>query len=150
MKINVYLSAALYLLKWNCFWTVLHPYCKNVGIVNKLTVSDDLTHFDFCLGKYLLILLERGGEGPEQECKRSNHFTILIILSQCQGLKVSAISTRPGASSLPCLASHQNPFFSTSPNPTMALAKIMTSLDGCPLPGKLKQKRDLILCFIFM
>lgn len=66
MKINVYLSPASYLLKRNCFWIVLHAYCKNVGIVNKLTVSDDLTHFDFCLGKYLLILLEREGEGPEQ------------------------------------------------------------------------------------
>jgi hypothetical protein len=43
-------------------WVLNSAACVlwNVGIVSKLTVSDDLTHFDFYLGKYLLILLERG------------------------------------------------------------------------------------------
>lgn len=41
----------------------------NVGIVSKLTVSDDLTHFDFYLGKYLLILLGREGEVLSRKAK---------------------------------------------------------------------------------
>lgn len=41
----------------------------NAGIVSKLTVSDDLTHFDFYLGKYLLILLGREGEVLSRKAK---------------------------------------------------------------------------------
>lgn len=32
----------------------------------------------------------------------------------------------------------------------MAVAEIKTTLDSCPLPGKRKQERDLILCFHFV
>lgn len=69
-----------------CFLIVLHPYCKNVGIVNKMTVSEYVTHFDFCLGKYLLILLG-SGEGPEQECKRSDHSPSCSFSPNAKALK---------------------------------------------------------------
>lgn len=58
----------------------------NVGIVSKLTVSDDLTHFDFYLGKYLLILLEREGEGPEER-QKIKLLPLLHWFSPRQGIK---------------------------------------------------------------
>lgn len=59
----------------------------NVGIVSKLTVSDDLTHFDFYLGKYLLILLEREGEGSRLERQKIKLLPFFHRLSPSQLLK---------------------------------------------------------------
>lgn len=52
----------------------------------------------------------------------------------------------------PCLAWHhfKIPSSAASPILIMALAEIKTTLDSCPLPGKRKQQRDLILCFLFV
>lgn len=69
------------------------------------------------------------------------------MLSPGQGLQVTAIATRPGASSLPCLASLQNPSSAASPILIMALAEIKTTLDSCPLPGKRKQEEILFYAF---
>lgn len=60
---------------------------RNVGIVSKLTVSDDLTHFDFYLGKYLLILLEREGEGSWAERQKIKLLPFFHRLSTSQVFK---------------------------------------------------------------
>lgn len=151
MKINVYLSTALHLWKWNCFlffgfWIVLHPYCKNVGLVSKLTVSDDVTHFDSSSGKYLLIRLEREGERPGQERKRSDHSPSCSPSPSAGALKFQQFPQElaphlwPGGHYIKALLL---PF----PSWSRAPAKVSTRLAGCPLPGKLKWRRLLVGSF---
>lgn len=120
-----------------------------MGIVNKLTVSDDLTHFDFCLGKYPLILLEEKERvlGRNVRDQIPHHLAHPLPMHRPESLSYfhktwHLICALLGMTSKPLPL-----YLAILP---MAPAKIKTRLGGCPLPGKLKQKRDLILYLLFV
>lgn len=117
----------------------------NVGIVSKLTVSDDLTHFDFYFGKYLLILFRKGRRRALTRKAKDQTPSLLAQALPISAIKISSISRRPHASSLTCLAWHQNPF-STPSSLAWHCQKARQEVHGCCLRGKWQEKINLILC----
>lgn len=147
MKINVYLSTPLSLemkLFLNSAACLLQEcwHCEQI---------DCLRWFDtfwFLLRKISVNPIRREGEGLSRECKRSNHFTILIMLVP-----------RPRSSShsychktwslIPALLGITSKSLLLQPPPSSSWHWLRNQDNTGQLPSPwAKQERDLILCFL--